>query len=24
LKKILDGYPVVGEGDGFILYDLRQ
>lgn len=23
LKKILDGYPVVGEGDGFILYDLR-
>ena len=24
LKNILDGYPVVSEGDGFILYDLRQ
>ena len=24
LKKILEEYPVAGEGDGFILYDLRQ
>lgn len=23
LKKILDGYPIVAEGDGYILYDLR-
>ncbi len=24
LKKILDGYPIVGQGDGFVLYDLHQ
>ena len=24
LKKILDEYPVVAEGDGFVLYDLRK
>jgi hypothetical protein len=23
LKKILDGYPIAAQGDGFILYDLR-
>ncbi len=23
LKKILDQYPIVAEGDGFVLYDLR-
>jgi hypothetical protein len=23
LKKILDGYPIAAEGDGFVLYDLR-
>lgn len=23
LKKILDGYPIVAEGEGFVLYDLR-
>ena len=23
LKKILDTYPIVAEGDGFVLYDLR-
>ena len=24
LKKILDGYPVISKGDGYILYDLRN
>ncbi len=24
LKKILDQYPIVGQGDGFVLYDLHQ
>lgn len=24
LKKILDEYPIVREGDGFVLYDLRK
>ena len=23
LKKILDGYPIAAQGDGFVLYDLR-
>ena len=23
LKKILDGYPIAAEGDGFVLYDLK-
>jgi hypothetical protein len=23
LKTILDGYPVLSEGDGYVLYDLR-
>ena len=23
LKKILSGYPIAVEGDGFVLYDLR-
>ncbi len=24
LKKILDTYPIAGEGDGYVLYDLRK
>jgi len=24
LKKILDAYPIAGQGDGFVLYDLRR
>lgn len=24
LKKILDGFPVAAQGDGFVLYDLRR
>ena len=24
LKKILDVFPIVSEGDGYILYDLRN
>jgi hypothetical protein len=23
LKKILSGYPIAAEGEGFVLYDLR-
>lgn len=24
LKKILDGYPIAAQGDGFVLYDLKK
>jgi len=24
LKKILDGYSIAAQGDGFVLYDLRK
>ena len=24
LKKILDGYPIAAQGDGYVLYDLRK